>query len=414
MGGEKNILDLVFLMDCTGSMGSYINAAKQSIQAIISRIIQQANADVRLGLIAYRDHPPQDMTYVTKIFEFTRDIAIMQSNLDTLSAAGGGDGPEAVTAALFAAENLPFREEATKICILIADAPPHGIGESGDGFPNGDPDGHDPLSLARSMAKKGIVIYSVGCEPALGEYRNARAFMVSLAEITEGQAIALSSSSLLAEVILGGSIEELGLKKISDQYEHEMAKIAEEYRSTGRDMDDEKNISEITKRLQKRIQIDNVQNATMKCDGKMSDVNSTYFTKNSSLASARAELDSVSPALSAPVCPFDPPVLPGKEGRLLATFGKDSSTKKKKSSGIWGFFGKSKKSDSSSPVRLSTGSTGDDCDTDAISSDGPEFCSPSARAPPSSYASHCDVVTEDVSEEQCRRMFSRAHKAGKF
>jgi len=370
-GGENNVLDLVFLMDCTGSMGAYIDAAKQSIRAIISRIIQQADADVRLGLVAYRDHPPQDKTYVTQIFEFTREIAVMQSNLDTLSAAGGGDGPEAVTAALFAVESFPFREEAAKICILIADAPPHGIGESGDGFPNGDPDGHDPLALARSMAKRGIVIYSVGCEPALGQYKNARAFMVSLAEITEGQAIALSSASLLAEVILGGSIEELGLKKISAQYEQEMAKIAEEYRSAGRDMEDEKNISEITRRLQTRIHVDKVQSATMKCDGKMSDTRSTYFTKSPSLASARAELST-----NAPADPSGAPLFGSMAGGM--------------------------------PMASSR----------RLMARGPPPAFPSVfgfgATPASVPASHCDVVREDVSEDQCRRMFKKAFKEGKI
>ena len=89
-GGDKKILDLVFVMDCTGSMGQYINAAKTNIQSIVSRIIQQADADVRFGLVAYRDHPPQDSTFVTKVFGFTREMSEMQSYLDGLSASGGG------------------------------------------------------------------------------------------------------------------------------------------------------------------------------------------------------------------------------------------------------------------------------------------------------------------------------------
>lgn len=106
-------------------------------------------------MVAYRDHPPQDSTFVTKLYDFTNHKPRMQSYLDSLSASGGGDGPEAVTAGLYKAENLAWRQNATKIVILIADAPPHGLGESGDGFPNGDPDGLDPLAIANSMAKKG-------------------------------------------------------------------------------------------------------------------------------------------------------------------------------------------------------------------------------------------------------------------
>lgn len=41
----------------------------------------------------------------------------------------GGDGPEAVTAGLKAAMELEWRPAASKMAVLIADAPPHGIGE---------------------------------------------------------------------------------------------------------------------------------------------------------------------------------------------------------------------------------------------------------------------------------------------
>jgi len=53
--------------------------------------------------------------------------------LSGLYASGGGDGPEAVTAALAEALNMDWREHASKMVVLIADAPPHGIGEYGDG-----------------------------------------------------------------------------------------------------------------------------------------------------------------------------------------------------------------------------------------------------------------------------------------
>ena len=57
----------------------------------------------------------------------------MEKDLSSLYASGGGDGPEAVTAALAETYNMDWRPEATKMVVLIADAPPHGIGEYGDG-----------------------------------------------------------------------------------------------------------------------------------------------------------------------------------------------------------------------------------------------------------------------------------------
>jgi len=58
----------------------------------------------------------------------------MEKNLKSLKASGGGDGPEAQTAALAEALNMKWEENAAKMVVLITDSPPHGIGEDGDGF----------------------------------------------------------------------------------------------------------------------------------------------------------------------------------------------------------------------------------------------------------------------------------------
>merc|ERR1712110_600524 len=114
----------------------------------------------------------------------------------------------------YEASILQYHKEATKICILIADAPPHGIEPSGDGLPTGW-DTHDPLVVAREMAKQGIVLYTVACEPSVSRhYKFCRDFMISVAELTEGQAVPLSDAKLLADVILGGAQEEIGLASL--------------------------------------------------------------------------------------------------------------------------------------------------------------------------------------------------------
>lgn len=93
----------------------------------------------------------------------------MKQWLEQCSAQGGGDGPEAVADGLHAAIKLSWRPEATKICVLISDAPPHGLDPNGDGFPNGCPAGLDPLKIVREMAEKHITLYTVGVEPPIGE-----------------------------------------------------------------------------------------------------------------------------------------------------------------------------------------------------------------------------------------------------
>ncbi|KDQ62480.1 hypothetical protein JAAARDRAFT_30378 [Jaapia argillacea MUCL 33604] len=214
----RKMLDLVFVQDCTGSQGSYISSATRNIEEICGHIFEsgrlQAREDLRIGLVAYRDHPPQDHTYVTKNFGFSSDIAKVHKDLSGLYASGGGDGPEAVTAALAEALNMEWRENASKMVVLIADAPSHGIGEYGDGFDDGSPDGHDPLQLARAMASRGITLFFVACEPALSGYSYATDFFQAIVNITSGLMLPLTTADLLTHAIVGSVLENLDMERL--------------------------------------------------------------------------------------------------------------------------------------------------------------------------------------------------------
>lgn len=213
-------LDLVFLMDCTGSMGSYIAKGKESIMNIVEKVKSSEKADVRFCYIAYRDHPPQDKTLITKVHDFTTNPKDMRQYLSLYQASGGGDGPEAVTEALHESLNLNYRKNAIKIAVLIADAPPHGLGCSGDGFPNGNPNGYDPIKIAKEMAERGIILYVVACEPSLSGYKGAHDLMAGLAQITEGRYLPLTGAHLLPDVIIGGAKEEVSLANL-EKFVHE-------------------------------------------------------------------------------------------------------------------------------------------------------------------------------------------------
>merc|ERR1719510_322686 len=221
-------LDLVFLMDCTGSMGSYIAKGKESIMNIVEKVKSSEKADVRFCYIAYRDHPPQDNTLVTKVHDFTTNPRDMRSYLSLYQASGGGDGPECVTEALHDSLNLNYRKDAIKIAVLIADAPPHGLGCSGDGFPNGNPNGYDPVKIAKEMAERGIILYVVACEPSLSGFQGAHDLMAGLAQITEGRYLPLTGAHLLPDVIIGGAKEEVSLANLEKFVADKMDKIKSE------------------------------------------------------------------------------------------------------------------------------------------------------------------------------------------
>ena len=165
---------------------------------------------------------------MTRVFPFTPHLPTITNNVNSMTAEGGGDGPEAMADALHDLLHLEWRSSSSlpsssssstntntsKVAVLIADAPPHGLGERGDGFPNGCPLGHDPLALTGQLAASGITLYTVGCEPAISTYENCKDLLIFMAEATGGQALVLESASLLAAVILGGAQEEVGLTRL--------------------------------------------------------------------------------------------------------------------------------------------------------------------------------------------------------
>ncbi|KAF8154519.1 hypothetical protein B0H34DRAFT_716852 [Crassisporium funariophilum] len=221
---DSSMIDVLFVQDTTGSQQPYIASARTAIRGICKKISVATKISpecIRFGLIAFRDHPPQDMTYVTKDFGFSSDLSVMEKNLSGLVAAGGGDGPEAVTAALALALNMEWKEAATKMVILITDAPPHGIGEVGDGF-DSSPDQNDPLDIARQMAERGIALFVVACEPELSDYRNAVDFYTALTEITSGKMFPLTMANRLGDYIAGTAVETVETENLIKEYEEEI------------------------------------------------------------------------------------------------------------------------------------------------------------------------------------------------
>ena len=240
---QKRLLDLAFAMDCTSSMGPYIESAKNNIRTIVNEIVSAEHTDVRLALVEYRDHPPEDKTFVTQVHDFTANPDFMKRWLEDSCAKGGGDCPEALADALKDVLDLSWRDSAVKICVLISDAPPHGLGDAWDGYPNGCPLGLDPVVLAKNLAAKGVTIYAVGCEPAIRPYKD---FFMALAYITGGQYVPLLKAQFLTRVIVGGAQEQISL----EQY---MAEVTEEVKAqvaSGHKIDEDELVLRVHMKLQ--------------------------------------------------------------------------------------------------------------------------------------------------------------------
>jgi len=289
----RRLLDLVFIQDCTGSQGSYISSATKNIEEICAHIFEsgklQSHEDLRVGLVAFRDHPPQDHTYVTKNFGFSSDISKVHRDLSGLYASGGGDGPEAITAAMAETLNMEWREHASKMVVLIADAPPHGIGEYGDGFDEGSPDGYDPLLLAREMASRGITLFFVACEPALSGYSYATDFYQAITSITSGLMLPLTTADLLAHAIVGSVLENLDMERLVREVGHAVAQ---------RILGNNESVDDVARELHEKLLLRNESTKKVVIESiyKESDEakhNVAVFTQAASLAEARPSLKRV-------------------------------------------------------------------------------------------------------------------------
>ncbi len=118
-------LDLVFVMDTTGSMRRQIAGLRANLNGLV-RVLGRLAPSFRVGFVAYRDFGE---AYVTRVFPIT-DMSVsgyarLRSFIDGLEAKAGGDHPEAVQEGLKKAVAMRWRRNVRQIIVVIGDAPAH-------------------------------------------------------------------------------------------------------------------------------------------------------------------------------------------------------------------------------------------------------------------------------------------------
>jgi Mg-chelatase subunit ChlD len=151
---QHPVIEAVFVLDTTGSMGGLIQAAKDKIWSIAATMAAaQPAPEIRLGLVAYRDRGDD---YVTRVVDLTKDLDGLHAELMQLQAQGGGDGPESVNQALHEALNRIgwSRDQGVyRVIFLVGDAPAH------MDYPNDVP---YPQTLAEAQ-RRGIRVNAIQC-----------------------------------------------------------------------------------------------------------------------------------------------------------------------------------------------------------------------------------------------------------
>lgn len=129
LDGERDearvALDVVFCLDCTGSMGDEIERMKKTLDDVARRLGQlKGRPRLRLGLVKFRDRGD---SFVVEKDDLTHDLEAFRSNLARAWADGGGDYPEDVQAGLAAAvDDMTWERSprAARLVFLVGDAPP--------------------------------------------------------------------------------------------------------------------------------------------------------------------------------------------------------------------------------------------------------------------------------------------------
>jgi len=161
-------VDVCFVMDCTGSMAPWINAARDKI-ILLSQELKYIPArkppHIRVGFLGYRDIDLGSDRYVPLDFmDFSIDSNVQrfQTELAKIKPMGNQDTAEDVTGAMNYVLNRFAWQASTRLVIHFGDAPCHGSRYhdlSSDCFKGGDPDGYVPEKLLEGFASKSIFYY---------------------------------------------------------------------------------------------------------------------------------------------------------------------------------------------------------------------------------------------------------------
>ena len=198
-------LEMVFVLDTTGSMGGLLEGAKQRIWGIVNEVMQESHSSVRIGLVAYRDRGDD---YVTQVLPLTADLDQVYTTLMNYEAEGGGDEAEDVRTALaegvYKAGWSTVSSDLAQIIFLVGDAPPH----------NDYANSTDTLTTAESAVRRGIIVNTIQCGSMGPTTRAWRA----IADHGNGQYFAIAGDG--------------GVQAISSPYDEQMGELSNQLGST--------------------------------------------------------------------------------------------------------------------------------------------------------------------------------------
>lgn len=203
---SQKTLEMVFVLDTTGSMGGLIEGAKTKIWGIVNEVMQrQDHPNVKVGLVAYRDNGD---AYVTQVTPLTDDLDAVYTKLMDFRADGGGDTPENVRRGLAdGVEKAGWskaNQNTAQILFLVGDAPPH----------NDYGQEPDVLVTTAKAVRQNMIINTIQC----GAADDTRQVWQQIAQRGEGKYFAIAQNG--------------GVQAITTPYDARLSELASKIGST--------------------------------------------------------------------------------------------------------------------------------------------------------------------------------------
>ena len=166
---NQSRLDILFIIDSTNSINTFLKDIKQNFLKIIDEIITKCPTSImHVGFIAYTDfselyfgisYKDVDFIKITKNEEGKKEIF---QKINELKSDGGGDTCEDLTGA-FQLSLKKSWQGFSKFAILATDAPCHGKEfhdpEIEDNYPEGDPEKRDIKKYVQEFAEREIYLF---------------------------------------------------------------------------------------------------------------------------------------------------------------------------------------------------------------------------------------------------------------
>jgi hypothetical protein len=195
-------IDVVFSFDTTGSMYPCLAEVRRRLSESVGRLFDELD-DLRIGLVAHGDYcDDRPGSYVTKGTPLTSDFHQLERWIKNVGRTGGGDAPECYEAVLYIGnQSTNWRDDATKVFVLIGDDVPHPVGYRYMGYRNE----LDWREEARGMVGQGVAIYAVQCLN-----RHGRGWFYEELGKMNGYKIALNAFDNITETVLALAYKQLG------------------------------------------------------------------------------------------------------------------------------------------------------------------------------------------------------------